>query len=799
MTTNSKNLMLLQSLISASTEEEVTKIIEGNPVLLNPNNWQCIGARVKGEHINNHGLVHGQQSDPIGALTEKITNSIDSVLIQACKRKEINPESTKAPSNIYQAVENFFGIPNGDLINLHAARRWELSDKVKVYIENSKKKKSELGRNVWVIDSGEGQIPENIPNTFLSIMRENKNKIRFVHGRYNMGGLSSLGFCGEKKYQLLITRKDPALTDGVKNNKIGFTLVREYYPTDKYVSNPEYQYCTLPDGSIFTVDYNPNEKLEVGYGELDEFEYGAVIKLYNYQISCDLYGLLIEVKKNLFKPAIPFQVRGIKGTENKKRIIDGNVTRLIRKMENPNEKDEENDEEKNSAKIRDWYFAEAELGDLGKRKIEITVFNNTNTKYFVEKSKVVFFTINGQTHGTLPQYFITSKDKLSALEDRLLIHVDCTDVPNRVRNEIFMSDRETIKKSKLEAIKSDLTKFLLSDERLLHIAKSIVPEYLNKGTKITSFKKLASRVVKFAPEVRESLQGGEDIRSGRSRKSNLNKKWKQRECMVVKENYTGNFFPTKFEYKGWNKSKGQLNKDLPIDGYINLEFETDVNNDFFSRKDSPGKFVFISDGGMLVKKTGERLFNGRLTLQLRAGEMAEIDKAVNSKFQLVWEGSEALSVDYLQINLTKAKPQIEGNGNTKNNSSNNINKPDEGLPELIQIDGKDWEFGETRKISFGDNVIYLNMSSFDNPAFVGEFSNNPRELAIAKDNYASLMYYKALTLWGCRNSSKSKIVNEEFISALQNPEILNAILVDYEKTLFITLPLNKEKLLRSVA
>src|SRR5438132_1578499 len=61
--------------------------------------------------------------------------------------------------------------------------------------------------SVIVYDNGEGQHPQDFDNTFLSLVRGNKNKIMFVQGKYNMGGSGSIVFCGKKGYQLIASKK----------------------------------------------------------------------------------------------------------------------------------------------------------------------------------------------------------------------------------------------------------------------------------------------------------------------------------------------------------------------------------------------------------------------------------------------------------------------------------------------------------------------------------------------------------------------------------------------------------------
>ena len=77
-----------------------------------------------------------------------------------------------------------------------------------------------------IYDNGEGQRPENFNNTFLSLLRGNKNEIRFVQGKYNMGGAGAVVFCGKKRFQLIASKRFEG------NGKFGFTLLRKHPLTE---------------------------------------------------------------------------------------------------------------------------------------------------------------------------------------------------------------------------------------------------------------------------------------------------------------------------------------------------------------------------------------------------------------------------------------------------------------------------------------------------------------------------------------------------------------------------------------
>ena len=105
MTTQQKqNKEILLSLLEAKTAEEVKAIVDGN-VFFKTCEWIPYGGR-----SNNVGAVDGQMREADNALMEKITNSIDAILMRRCYEESIDPRNhNEAPKSVSDAVEKFFG------------------------------------------------------------------------------------------------------------------------------------------------------------------------------------------------------------------------------------------------------------------------------------------------------------------------------------------------------------------------------------------------------------------------------------------------------------------------------------------------------------------------------------------------------------------------------------------------------------------------------------------------------------------------------------------------------------------
>lgn len=201
---------LFEQLYFASTEEDVKDIILSNPKIFNQENWFPLG-----ENYSNYGVIENQQSSPIAALIEKLTNSIDAILLKKCYEAGIDPKSSIAPNSMDDAIEKFF--PNEHKNWDLASFRKSQSENIQIIADGPR-----MNTSLIIYDEGDGQHPEDFEGTFLSLLRGNKNEIHFVQGKYNMGGSGAIVFCGKKSYQLIGSRRFD------KKGYFGFTLIREH-------------------------------------------------------------------------------------------------------------------------------------------------------------------------------------------------------------------------------------------------------------------------------------------------------------------------------------------------------------------------------------------------------------------------------------------------------------------------------------------------------------------------------------------------------------------------------------------
>src|SRR5450759_3934836 len=169
---------LVLDLLKADTEEDAIAVLKVAGLWDNPSLW-----RHYGDKESNYSQIGAQQAQPDSALTEKITNAIDSRLMGMCQASGIDPESAQAPTSILDAVARFFGAgssfgPGNSFVDWSDQKRTVLARGLTVAVTGGKQRPS-----ITITDDGEGQRPDRIPYTFVSLDRQNKARVHFVQGK----------------------------------------------------------------------------------------------------------------------------------------------------------------------------------------------------------------------------------------------------------------------------------------------------------------------------------------------------------------------------------------------------------------------------------------------------------------------------------------------------------------------------------------------------------------------------------------------------------------------------------------
>ena len=237
--------MQIKKCARCNREKELIKLLKSEGYWNKPSVW-----RYYGDRENNFAAIGNQQSEPCSALVEKITNSVDAMLMRKVLSNGIDPEGPNSPSSIKKAQEKFFNIDLGNLANITSRERTTLAKNLALVASGLK-----TAPTYSIIDKGEGQTPANMPTTILSLGRSNKLRIPFVQGKFNMGGTGALQFCGERNIQLVISKRNPEVAkyeEDPTKHKWGFTVVRREDPK-KGMKNSTFTYLA-PNDNIPTFE-----------------------------------------------------------------------------------------------------------------------------------------------------------------------------------------------------------------------------------------------------------------------------------------------------------------------------------------------------------------------------------------------------------------------------------------------------------------------------------------------------------------------------------------------------------------
>ena len=768
-----KYRQLFNKLYFAQTEDDVDKIINIYPDIFKSENWFPLGGSE-----NNFGVIENQQSTPIAALIEKITNSIDAVLMKKCLATGINPKSNQAPQSMDKARTSFF--PDHRDWDL-ARYRNQQAESIQILADGPRKNTSLI-----IYDDGEGQHPEEFEDTFLSLLRGNKNEIHFVQGKYNMGGSGAIVFCGKKRYQLIGSKRYD------NTGEFGFTLIREH-PLSKAEEgtkkNTWYEYLKI-DGKIpaFQAD---RQNLGL-YNRA--FTTGTIIKLYSYDLPSGISDISRDLNQSineyLFEPVLPVYT-----IEKKERYPKSSLRRglygLKRRLE---QEDNKYVEESFSEDFDDTLF--------GKMKVTCYVFRTqiddrsvketkeTIQREFFKNRMSVLFSVNGQVHGHYTSEFITRSLKLNLLKEHLLIHVDCTNIEYDFRKELFMASRDRLKDGEeTRALRKFLAdKLGAKNGRLAKIQKrrknSIAIESEDAKDLIKSLAQNLSRNQDLLQLLGQTLNL--DLQTKGNQKRNSNNSTKKKPKQNDMQPFNPQRFPAFFKRRVRGRS-GNGVVAIPIGGDKTILFDTDVENNYFDRIEEPGELKIAlldfkrngTDGGDASGKVDriENVFNARKsspqdgTIKIHLNPKKEVHVGDEARINVNLSDPSGSFFDetfWVKISEPQAPPQPSP-------KIENKEVPNLGLPEMKLVHEKDWEqfgeAGETMDYSTvmypyveGEKleIIYINMDSTVLKNFKAKITNPSQEqLDTANRRYTAAVYSHTLFLYSITKAHKYKVMQED--------------------------------------
>jgi len=579
MTDALMNLCL--ALMKADEENTVVEILKETGLWDRQEVW-----RYYGDYENNFSTIGNQQSSPEAALVEKIVNAIDARLMNECMIRGIDPEGKDAPRNIEEAVALLSGAKGRILYWTRSMR----SEQARFITLAATGRPASEGANpsFSIADAGEGQTPDMLPYTILSLNRSNKLRIPFVQGKFNMGGTGVLKFCGQRNLQFVLSRRNPELVDTSNPSDFlwGFTIVRREDPVGNR-RNSVYTYLA-PVGAEqhpqrggvlrFSADCLPIFP-EGRKPYIRESAWGTLIKLYEYRVPGSRGHILrkdgILSRLDLLLPDIALPVRlhecrsCYKGHPGS---FDTTLTGLAVRLE-----------EDRGENMEEGFPSSFQMTVEGE-ELRATVYAFKKGRAETYKgNEGIIFTINGQTHGHLTVDFFRRKSvRLGYLVDSILVVVDCNALSGRAREDLFMNSRDRLSKCKLrEQIEREL-------ERLLR---------QHKGLRALSERRRREEIqaqIEDSKPLEEVLQGlinrSPTLASLFLQGKRLTNPFKPIDAGLGEKTFTGRRFPTYFRIHGL--SYGEiLYRSAEVDSRCRLKFDTDAANDYFSRIRDPGTLI----------------------------------------------------------------------------------------------------------------------------------------------------------------------------------------------------------------
>jgi len=729
MELNNKEKQLALSLVNCETEDEVVEVLqEHNYWDADQSYWLPYGGI-----DNNMGQINSQASNSTGALVEKITNSGDALLVLESWKRNIDPEGPNVPKTMKEALELFFGYPNGDVTSTDRDILKDVSQKIGLITSGRKSKPC-----YSIYDLGCGQSPISLPNTILSLGLNNKDKIPFTQGIFNQGGSAALIFCSLKhRLQLVISKQHRSVKfqGSDSSDYYGVTVVRREKAPTPY-SNPHYTYLA-PGGLILkfkTDSLNILPAMPEKNGK--HFPHGTFIKMYEYQNSSKSLNswshLRLGADIGVFMPGLPFPISSYDcrkiGKESRPRMIKGLEMRINDAKNKVIEEDFpiSTSIDLKGQKVRTKiYVFKSDAGEIDQRELR-------NWK----KNVSIVFTSNGQTQVKYDQNIFNRKmfRKIRYISRYIFVNVDCSNLSNETRVDLFSSDREKVNETELFLdLQEQVLKLIIENDAIKKLAlERLEKDQADQMTDSSDIKTIFEDLVRQDQDLTELFKNGLDgflnpfsLGSGKTSTT-----------------YKGMPFPTQFK----------LTKEFPVgkpkqchieDNRYKVHFKTDANNDYFDRSDMPGRFELLINGDVAENYTLS-LSNGKATLSftlpssIKEGQTAYCDFIVtddtrtepfkDNNFNLMVINGRSVPGNGIS---TPISPTIPGEGDQKD--KNRLE-----LPFHIQpLNHKDWNYdnGLNEKKSIYINIspedekhiFYINM---ENDFLLNSIKEKPNEMEL---------------------------------------------------------------------
>jgi hypothetical protein len=669
----SKEEKLSIDLLKADTEEEVIEILKQVGYWDDPEAWRLFGDRE-----GSFATIGNQQSRPEAALTEKVINSIDARLMNECLERGVDPTSSGAPKSIREAVAKFFESKEtytdfgGTLHEWDNRRRREVSEGITVAVTGSRKNPS-----ITIADMGEGQTPDMMPDTFLSIDKQNKLRISFVQGKFNMGGTGVLGFCKQHHFQLIITKRNPEIIKAMKEKDDseefwGVTLVRRESPPED-VKSSIYTYLApigakeMPrKGNVLRFKATRLNLMPIrNEAYVREIEWGSAIKLYNYDMkgflshACMKDGLLYRLEAMLPQPALPIRIHECRDFRGHAGSFDTTLSGLIVRLED------------NKADNLEEGFPDSGTLEINGQKMTVRIYAFKKGKAETYRTNEgIIFIVNGQTHGMIPKTIFSRQSvKMGSIADSLLVLVDCSSISYRAREDLFMNSRDRLRGGEFrKAMEEHLEEILHQHPGLRDLSeRRRNDEIANRLEESKPLEDVLKNIFRSSPSLESLFLTGRRLAKPHRSRGGDNEGEKDGggngdEVFIGKEH------PTFFKFKK-RPNSDILRKECEVGRRCRIDFETDVRNDYFSRNTNRGRFILeVLEQDLKQEEINKTLtlHNGFAHVSIDISEETNVGDEMTVQFTVT---DDVIPDPFVNIAILRIKPHIERDGGQRGKKS----------------------------------------------------------------------------------------------------------------------------------
>ena len=647
-------------LLHADTEEQVTAILGQRGYWDDPDVWRNYGGKE-----GNYSTMGNQSSSADSAIVEKLVNSVDAVLMGECGSAGIHPNSDEAPRSIEGAVAQFiFGDLSrsetlGRVSHWSDEKRREISNRITLAATGSRRSPS-----FTIVDNGEGQTPQSMPDTILSLDNENKVDVHFVQGKFNMGGSAALRFCGRSNLQLVISRRNPQIPPNDQtdpsSNEWGFTVVRRENPTtSKRVST--YTYLAPASGGLLTFDSATLPLFPEGNDPYTrETVWGTAIKLYEYRLAGRSHilrrdGLLYRLDVLLPGIALPVRLHECRDYSGHRGSFDTTLTGLSVRLT-----DDRTDNLEPGFPTSSSFTIESQ-----QMTAEVYAFKRGKAETY-RKREGIIFTVNGQTHGNLQKNFFGRKSVgMGRLEDSILVVVDCSRLSGRSREDLFMNSRDRMEQGDLlRNIERELEVLVRDNQLLRGLRERRRREDVEARIQDDEpFRDMLESILRRSPALAALF----------SNKGPLSDPFRSEAANTGKD-FIGKRHPSFFRFRSLDYGE-RLNRSTAINMRSRVAFETDVENDYFTRGQFPGSYTLrlmdhhLNSG--LIPDHSLNLQNGAATLNLTLPSDVSVGDAIDYELAVRDETVIAPFVNTFTVTVNPfQKPSSGGSSQSKRPKAN---------------------------------------------------------------------------------------------------------------------------------